>query len=208
MKFISNIGSYKHTIIFIHGYNKNAINWNISETGKELNIEHAIAKVANTVLISMDSNDYKNSITSNSEQIYLYLHETSLITTKLTCVGHSFGCFNCLRLAELYPNAFERLLLIDPTVKSEPYYAYLKETNSVDKLNYWDDIPDMQHLKNKVIVRVHLNVLEGIAHLQELSVLTNKNIKSRLMVHYNVGHMIHYKIPEVIFDSIKEIYKL
>lgn len=40
-------------------------------------------------------------------------------------VGHPYGCFHCLRLAELYPKIFEKLFLIDPIVKNESYYNYL-----------------------------------------------------------------------------------
>ena len=78
-------------------------------------------------------------------------------------------------------------------------------------------MPICEDIPKQIIVRIHLNVKINKApqkniiffdKISYLDKLVKQNMKSRLCLHVDVSHMIHYKIPHVIIDSIKEIYKL
>jgi len=210
MKVIFNIQNFKKTILFIQGFRKHYLNWNLSETNKPINIESNLSKSCNTILLDLDDNDYQKSITILSEEIYQHL--SPLITSKITIVAHSYGAFYALKLAEFYPKIFSRVLLLDPTIKSPEYLDYLKLKKSNDslelfKITHFEELPSPLILNNNIIVRIHFNIStnEDLNKINYLDQLTNKNCKSRLILHYNISHMIHYTIPAVIIDSIKEI---
>lgn len=107
---------------------------------------------------------------------------------------------------------------MDPTIKTPEYYQELQnranslpeDSVAIYKFQHYEDIPTGLDLKPSVIIRIHLNINDDIAlaKIAYLDRLTNKNIKSRLIIRYDVSHMIHYHIPHVIIDSIKEISKL
>ena len=200
----------KTTIIFIHGFLKNSSYWNLTETGHPIEIEAILAKTYNTVLIDLIQQDYIKSISEIANEIYIKLEQ--LIKTKIILVGHSHGAFYCLRLAELYPVVFSQLILLDPTVKNDNYLNFLKSKDDIitqAKLKHFDDLPSGNNLKSSIIIRIHINIDSTLINdIKELDVLVNKNTKSRLIVHYNVTHMIHYKIPHTIIDSIRELIKI
>ncbi len=100
--------------------------------------------------------------------------------------------------------------MIDPIIKSDLFLSYLKsliaskssDENTLYKINNFDQLP------NHVIVLIHLNInLNDIINdnIVQMDKLTKQNTKSRLMIHVNVSHMIHYKIPHVVIDSIKNL---
>jgi hypothetical protein len=116
-------------------------------------------------------------------------------------------------LAQLDPNRFCRLLLIDPTLKSIEYRKQLLEkvfADSTDvvsqrKLENFDSLPTS--VPNKVVVRIHFNYTEqtSVDRIRQLHDLVKNNVKSRLIAHCDASHMIHYKIPHLIVDSIHEL---
>lgn len=80
------------------------------------------------------------------------------------------------------------------------------------KINNFDNLPDHKQIPQNIIVWVHLNLSTNIDQnqqekLNELDSIVKKNTKSRLMVHVDVSHMIHYKIPNVIINSINSMIK-
>lgn len=211
MRLTANIQEFKTTIVFIHGFRKDSTYWNTSEHGYTLAIESTLAKVANTVLIDLTDEDYMKDITTIADEIYAKIDRHF---QKIILVGHSHGCFYCLRLAEKHPIYYNRLLLLDPTLKNPEYHKYLQEkiSDNVEeaKLKYFEDLPDGRDLYCTTIIWIHFNVNSETtpSKIEELYKFTNKNSKSRLMAHYNVSHMIHYKIPSVIINSIKELMKV
>lgn len=62
--------SYKNTVVFIHGFRKEAASWNMTSTGKPIQIQETIAKKNNTILIQMTEDDYNMPVTKVAEQIY------------------------------------------------------------------------------------------------------------------------------------------
>ena len=110
--------------------------------------------------------------------------------------------------------------MLDPTIKSYDYMNYLIRNKKEEyKIKNFEQYPDVINIPRNVIVRVHLNIIPVLEHKTEennktlnkislIDKMTKQNMKSRLFLHVDVSHMIHYKIPHVIIDSIKEIYKL
>lgn len=198
-----NIKSAKiKTVVFIHGFRKEATSWNITSTGKLIQIQENIAKNSNTVLIQMTEEDYMLSVTHVVERIKKLLDSRN----DIILVTHSIGSLYAVKLAELYPDIFKKLLLIDPTIKTPKYHAYLMNEN---RLVHYDDLPEGLNLPAKVIVRIHFDYnLESTYNIPYYNKMTNKNVKSRLILHNNIGHMIHWKIPHVIIDSINEMIRL
>jgi len=98
-------------IVFIHGFLKKSLYWNITENQNPIQIEESLRKKINTVLIDLDEEDYMKNITDISNEIYSRLKsimEEKNINNKIILIGHSHGSFYYLRLAELYPDIFKK----------------------------------------------------------------------------------------------------
>lgn len=214
--------NHKHTIVFIHGLKKSYNSWNITEKGKEINLEKKFNQTCNTVLVQIEEEDYLKPITEVAESIYNELQH--LLLTKITLVSHSQGSFYCLVLAKNYPKIFSRIVMINPTIKTIDYYNYLiKKKESVTnvitayRLNHFSDLPNHDDLHCQVIIFIHIDIdstksdedkLILFDKIGQLNKITNKNVKSKLCVHADTSHMIHYMIPDTIHHSIKDICKL
>lgn len=211
MKFIPKLGKFKNTIVFIHGFRKDTSSWNYDSKGKALLVEETLSQVSNTILIQLEEEDYLFPVSYVSEKIYTSLFD--FLNTKITLVTHSNGSFYALKLAENYPNIFNKLFLIDPTIKTPEYLEYLKnfpeDLVECSQVVNFEDLPTGINFQPKVIVRIHFDYDEDYTSIiPYYNRLTNKNTKSRLILHYGIGHMIHWKIPHVIIDSIKELIKI
>lgn len=210
MHLIINDSSKKKTVIFIHGFGKRLDDWNITKSGKHIGIEEQIRKFSNTVLVQIEDNDYKQPISIVAAMIYQALND--LTKTNITVVGHSYGTLYALWLAENHN--IDRILLIEPVIKSPIFLEYLqskakdKDFESIEayKVRNYDTMPTGENLKNRVTVRIHIRVEDKpIPNLPILNSLTNKNVKSRLIIHYQASHMIHYELSSTIVDSIKDL---
>lgn len=233
MKLIINYNNHKTTIIFIHGFRKKYDDFNETENNKHILIETRIRTKCNTIMIQIEENDYKKEISEISEQMYYHLLNAEIMKTKITIVAHSYGSFYAFYLAEKYPIIFGKILLIDPTIKTINYKNKLiynngqkieNDSTEFYKLKNFDTLSDGINIKSTVIIRIHTNLNsnelimdlnlsintlnEFSEKMQYLNKLVNKNIKSRLIMHVDCGHMIHYKKPDLIIDSIMELYKL
>lgn len=209
MQLIINNNHKKNTVLFIHGFRKNYTDWNVTEKGKTISIEERVRKHHNTILVHIAEEDYKQPIASIGDTIY---NEISVVTsTSIVIIAPSYGCLYALYLAEIYH--IDKLFLIEPVIKSESYLRKLqdnavgKDPNSIEvyKVNNYDSLPTGEHIHSRVIVRIHINIDGEIPNIKELNALTNKNTKSRLIVHHGVSHMIHYTKTDTIYDSITEL---
>ena len=213
MKIIINFNNFKNTVIFIHGFNKDASSWNCTSNGKDINIESNLAKTRNTVMVELDDTSYSKSITEISNMIIsnIDIINDKILKTAIVVVGHSFGGFYAMKLSAIYHNLFNKILLIDPCVKTESYCEYLKTTENrfSDLSDFPGSLTDHTNIHNKTIVVIHFNYVEdNIDKILFYSKLTNKNTKSKLILHNDVGHMIHWLIPGTIIQSINELIKL
>jgi len=204
----------KHTIIFIHGLKKHYNSWNVTEKGKEIGLEKTFNQTCNTVLVQIDEEDYLKPINDIAESIYNELQQ--LLFTKIILVSHSQGSFYCLALAKNYPKIFSRIVMLNPTIKTPAYYNYLTKKKDINiyRLNHFSELPDHTNLHCQVIFFIHIDIdstksdedkLILFDKIIQLNKITNKNVKSKLCVHADVSHMIHYMIPETICNSIKDI---
>lgn len=218
MHLFVNLRGSKATVIFIQGFRKSHETWNVTETKTKIMIESTMAKQINTITIQFTDEDYVQSTTKVCEAINNSIDPITIPKTNITIVAHSQGCFYAIRLAELYPDIYTKLLLLDPVMRDAPYLEQIKgsaltakpDSVEVAKFLLYDDLPDENCLRAKIIVRVHLNVETDneylMNRLEYFNKLTNRNDKSRIVVHLKVGHMIHYSIPHVVIEAIRELY--
>lgn len=212
MKIIIENNKFKKSVLFIHGFGKTGDQWNITEYGKEIGIESHIRKTHNTILITLDDNDYIRPISNVVDEIYEAVNGS--LKTKIICVTHSYGSFFSMSLSIKYPKLFTTIIMLDPTLKTNEYLEYLKGLEYNDKNQYkidnFDMYPNHLDIAKDIIVKIHLNItpeksINSIKDIIQFDTITKHNVKSRLMVHVEVSHMIHYKIPHVVIDSIKNI---
>ena len=212
MRIIIYDNKFKNTVIFIHGYRKTHDDWNITSNNKEIGIESHIRKIKNTILISMEEVDYQRSIQEISKEIYKSINH--LDKTKIVCVCHSYGAIYSTCMSILYPSLFTSIIMLDPTLKTDEYLEYLKGRNLDDndryKIENFNKLPNYLNIPKNIIVKIHINltsdnIKQDHKYMIELDKIVKQNMKSRLMIHFDVSHMIHYKIPHIIIDSIKNI---
>ncbi len=75
------------------------------------------------------------------------------------------------------------------------------ECDSIERDSLERDSIERNSLERDSIER---DSIERDSIITNYNSLTNKNTKSMLILHVNVSHMIHYKIPNVIISSILE----
>ena len=210
MQIFTYFNNFKTTILFIHGYNKSYNDFNITEHNKEIGIELNVRKIRNTILVSLDKEDYLVPIIDISNKIYEAIQK--LANTKIICVCHSYGTFYATSLAIQYPNLLSCIIMLEPTIKTNDFLEYLKtleqDEHNKYKIEHFGEFPNYLAIPKTIALNIHLNIdLEQnkINKIIELDHIVKKNVKSKLMVHVNVSHMIHYKIPHVIIDNIRNI---
>lgn len=204
----------KQSILFIHGFGKNAEHWDTTENNKEINIVKQIVKkniFAEVFCVELDETDYSRSTLDVAKDILNAVREI-IEERRCIVVAHSSGSFCAMHLATLAPQQFTKLLLLDPTLSNISYKEHLlkkckedeNDTVSARKLFYFDQLPSI--VPRQIVTRIHFNYIEGIGEkVKELYALTKQNTKSRLVLHYDVSHMIHYHLPHVVVDAILEL---
>lgn len=222
MKLLIQDTKYKNNVLFISGFMKDYKTWNITEQGKKVLIADNISKNCNVVFLDLDESDYMKDFDEINNKIYDILNNNFDIKSKFLIVSHSYGNFFTTSLVKKWPKKFNKILLLDPTIKSESYYSYLKnklketdiESKDYESLNYkinnFDDFPECNPFKNNVIVVIYLSLEDKeyfYNKVKKLLKITNGNIKSRLIIN-NPGHILHYKNPALIINSIYELIKL
>jgi pimeloyl-ACP methyl ester carboxylesterase len=225
MKFIINNINKKKTVIFIQGFLKSANDFNMRESGTKISIEDRISNKYNTIRMEFDPNDYMRPISDITDDIIREIK--NLMETEILIVSHSRGSFNALDLAKTNPKVFNKLLLIDPTIKNSSYKQELsKGINNIEKsivdiiheymLKTFDSLPEVTDLKPNIIIQTYINFnTQLMSHpeyyltlankIKLLNKITNKNTKSKIIIQPDIGHMIHYFIPDKIINSINEL---
>ncbi len=189
-------------ILFIPGFNKDPGTWNVTENGKEINIESSIRKVFRTVLIEIN---YSKTIMEMAEEIYTDYLEAEDPKTKIVIVAHSYGSFYALALAQF--KRLDGLLFLDPTTKNQSYYNYLMRTKQETKIQMFDDFPIPTPLPQKTILKVFLIYREADERIIQYGVMVKNNVFSDLILLVERGHMIHYEVPDKIIHAIRDLIK-
>lgn len=202
-------GGFKTVVVFIHGFRGVVTDWDHSHP-----ILDVLSRSYVVITVQLDDDDYKGSIPDVSESIYDSL--STHLKKRMIIVAHSQGVFYAQHLA-INHREFIRLLLLDPTVNDAGYLAHLQqatewsEGGTVEraKLDHHHTIPRHADIPPRVIVRIHADfTADKIDRILILGSIVKKNTESRLMIHTDVGHMIHWAVPEVIISSIRELPRL
>lgn len=129
---------------------------------------------------------------------------------KLILVGHSYGCFLALHLAQIFKSVCG-LVLLDPVAHDQLYLkslqARMNDPNSAYKIKHWDQFP-IPVVPLSVVVRIHLSHCNHIKdRLDYFLPICKANTHSSLQVHM-CSHMIHYDLPWVVIAEVRNLIKL
>lgn len=149
-----------------------------------------------------------------SNIIHNYISQT--FTPKFAIiVAHSYGTFYALELVQMNRNLYNKLFLIEPTIKTQEYSKYLEEQYELSrsqitefKLKNFDLYPSYENLSPKIIVKIHLNLQSSDKNLPQLKSyysMCNKNIQSSLHLYIDKSHMLHYTVPDTIIYHISQL---
>lgn len=225
MHFTLHNPNHNTIVVFIHGFRKTSKTWNMTEKGKNIDIEGYISKRHTTLLVDISEEDYYKDTLEIASIIYEYITSIKQYK-KIVVVAHSFGIFYAIHLSNIISYSNEslefipdvRMLAIDPTIKNETYYNFLA-SNTEDnlhkhKLENYDKLPDIVDIHNSTILYSHCVVRGSVFDDQikldkylRITKAASKNTKSRATFHYKYSHMIHYQHPELIKESILNIIK-
>lgn len=167
-------------VIFIHGYNKKLEYWNKNEFGKEINIEKTISKKSYTLLIQIDNFEINPAI-----GIIPIIEQMKLVKNKnWIIVCHSLG---------------------------EIYIKELIDDNWMDIANYCST--EKYNPSSKIIFHTHFDYNQNDVNnvdyfnrqIKFYGKFINKNNKSKIIIHPNKGHMIHYTDSPKIINSISDL---
>lgn len=178
---------FKKGIIFLSGRGKKYTTWNVTENGKKIGLEEVFRKRCNTCLVEFDTEDeiYYNKYIDGS----IDLDESSIVNplievldrnVKWFVMAHSYGSY----FASLLPKSLiHGIILIDPV--SVNLSAFERFT---------------------VPIIVHVNIIPNdTTRICDWTSITNYNNKSAVLVYYEIGHMIHWKQPGKIQNSLENI---
>ena len=77
--------------------------------------------IVTTILVELSKSDYMKTLSDLAREIDSELAQV-INCSRLTLVGHSFGCLIAVELARQNPSRYSRLLLLEPTIKCPEYY--------------------------------------------------------------------------------------
>jgi len=185
-------------VIFLHGNHKKADHWNMTEFGKSINIESIIGKRVKTFLIQIDdfTKHPLGALSGRLDEMKRY---------KCVVVCHSLGVLHCYEL--LKHLVVIGICFLDCTALP----VYLEEIRATEDpvcdhlISYIQDM--VWNIPSSIICHVHFNYEWSNAayfdhQIAYYTPLTRKNDKSKIVVHPNKSHMIHYTDAPKIIHSI------
>lgn len=192
-------------VLFLHGLGKNSSQWNVTEFDKTIDIEKSVATTKiKTVLYDLP--DFSRDPRAIIEEIADYIDSIGESKRLWTIVAHSLGAMYALGLIGFIK--VSGLVLIDPTVFDVGYIDDLRKRDwplVVDYLSSSDFEPFP-----KTRYHVHLNYDDAEKFERKMryySKFTTKNHRSKIIVHPDSSHMIHYTDAPKIIDSIQIIIR-
>ncbi len=187
------------TVVFIPGFRKPPTDFNVTDAGKYIGIVNCISKRAPTLEVNLQLEDYLKPL----DEVCSTIHD-QILTPKCLLVAQSYGGFFALRYAELYTHTVCAVVLLDISIKSEEYRAYLaiKYASEADpltayKLEHFDVYPDSV-LDPQIIAHVYAPVLTP-CHTR----LLGTHPESKFIP--ATCHMVHYKQAAEVIRSIREL---
>jgi len=186
-------------ILFIHGKGKKSETWNTTESGKIIDIEKSLSKNVHTMLLQVD--DFTIIPSKLIDQIIddMRFYRWIIIT-------HSLGVVHAFELLGRQI-MIDGLCFIDPTAFTGRYIDSIKQFEIAE----WIKEQLIIEVTPRIVFHIHINYQSGREEdlfqekIIEYSKFTHKNDKSRVIVHYNKSHMIHYTDAPKIIDSLKDL---
>jgi len=189
VKYHKELGIYKKTILFIHGFNNDFDDWNVTNKGKRINIERYFSKTCNTIMILIEDKDYLRPIETVAKKIGSFFDKDELSDlNNITIVAHSYGTFYAYYLVHLYSELFTKLFLLDPTCKDDTYRDYLLEQlkyhrdelltemtvtslNLTDNKYFYNQDSHLERVKNLDIAKFGLEQFERLSQSDNARVI-------------------------------------
>lgn len=190
----------RNLAIFIAGYHKAPLSWNMTDSGKVINLADIKAQVC---LVDFSEEDYRVPVDEVSKEILTILQNNWISNKKqnVTIISHSLGGFYATCLANLIASdpilILRGMLYIDPTCKISSYREYLQEHDELRYRNF-ESLPDAPSFKPRVIVKVHFSIRKEnpIDRIGYFSETIYANMHSEIVVWPNSSHMLHWDHPE------------
>lgn len=193
-------------VIFIHGLGKNSNQWNITEHGKNINIEKIVASKSSTLMY-----DIKDFTEDPQLIINDIIEKIKSIKGGWIIVCHSLGAIYSLGLL-VHDISIIGFVLIDPTPFDTKYIEIIQERGWIKVVNYFNNTTFSPSPSPKIRFNIHLNYEIDQSELFNRQVeyytkFSNKNSKSKIILHPEKSHMLHYTDAPKIIESILEMTK-
>lgn len=212
-------GKKNSYVVFIHGFMNTGNTWNYGKNETPINIEKKLRKKYTTINITFTNQDYKKTFEECSIEIYNFLEKMNI--SKMILITHSIGSIYAKILIDKY-DIVETSIFIDP---SEININFLEElTTEFNDINtspekkeifkiMIDNFPKLNYYKKD---RTNIYVLFNIKEINKkgkyiITDMTNFDNsywnnyintygtdKYKIILYYNLSHMIHHKRHEDI----------
>jgi len=164
---------FKKGIVFLSGRGKPLDNFNITSTGKVIDLEKMFRGRVETCLVEFDEKDYE---IYSKEVEYRFPDDLLNPRVKWRVVAHSMGAWFAFKLPQ---ELITGMILIDPVSK----------------------LTDQQ-LKIPIRIHLAMTE-SGRNDIEFFSRLTAYHSDSAVIIHWGSSHMIHWDQPGKIASSIK-----
>lgn len=169
---------FRKGLLFLSGRNKTIQSWNVTSTGKRIDLEMAFRKRVQTALVEFDEVDLSGYHQGGPDYTLEPLLSQLDPRVEWLVVASSLGAY----FASLLP---ERLLLgmilIDPPAR-------------------------LARIDFKLPIRVHLKAnTESMPDFAFWNRITSYNARSAVVVHWEASHLIHWDRPGKLRASIEEL---
>ena len=177
IEFHSSEKGFRKGLLFLSGRGKMIESWNVTSTGKKIDLELGFRERAQTALVEFDEKDYELYLTGGDAPDLIEQLDPKV---KWVVVASSMGGY----FASLLP---EKLLLGILIIDSPP------------RLSRTDfKVPVRVHLKVTAEVKPDFDFWDQV---------TSYNAKSEVVVHWDASHLIHWDQPGKIRTSIEELLR-
>ena len=210
--FFTKNKKYDRCVIFIHGFKSDIDTWNFAPKTK-INIQKKVSTISSTLMIQFELIDYVISCDKCCEKIYEFCKRNNIINPIIVC--HSIGGLYAKILDYMYVDFFKSIVFIDSVWMDQRYCDQLahiiveKTTNIIDK-----------HIRSNTMKYILCNGEQIINHMKKYNnkYIALYDMKKKSMdkdkiywdkigcdtkIFFNIGHMIHHKRPDYIFQILE-----
>lgn len=194
--------SFKYHVVFFHGVGKTNTSWNESDSGKKIGVETSIATRAHTTLIQVD--DFN---TPPSVVVAPVIESIGGCDRKVIIVCHSLGIIHTLELLK-HKLPVVGVCIIDPPPLDDRFIQVM-DTRGWDNIVQWIQEYTF-YPTTSICFSVHLdydgsNQEQFARKVEYYKPLIGANDRSKMVIHPNKGHMIHWTATAKIVRAVGEM---